>query len=379
MREMDFTEKNLRNRWLGVNSIWSAIQGETKGYVKRRLEHALQEEVRGYLGCKRYERSRERCGYRNGCYTRELLTTYGWIADLQVPRLRKGGYESQVLVKYHRRQRAVDQVLLEVFLLGHSTRKTRRILGHVFGGSISAQGISNVVRKLNGEVEAFHRRTLVDTYEVLYLDGLWVTVRKPVKMKKVVLVALGVREDGSKELLSFQVVPRESEACWWGFLSDLKERGLSRPGLVISDGAPGLLKALYALYPRSAHQLCTFHKAMDLGMHLSEKRHRRQIIADALHIFEADTETVARKRLRQFEQTWVDKEPKAVRIFLGNIDACFVYFRYPPPLWRSLKTTNPIERTIEEIRRRIIPMRSFNNVKSVERIIYGIIAYVINQ
>jgi len=118
---------------------------------------------------------------------------------------------------------------------------------------------------------------------------------------------------------------------------------------------------------------------MDLAAHLTQKRHRHRIIADALHIFEADNQTQARQRLRRFAQKWGDLEPKAVRNFFRDIDACFVFFQYPPPLRRSLKTSNPIERYIEEIRRRIIPMRSFNNTRSVERIVYGIIAYVLNN
>jgi len=379
MREMDFSEKNLRNRWCGVNSIWQSIQGETKRYVKRRLERAMQLEVTVQVGCGRYERSIGRSDYRNGSYARGLLTTYGWIEALEVPRLREGGFESAVFEKYRRRQRVVDRVLLEAFLLGHATRKVRRLVKSLFGAEISPQAVSNIIGELDDEVAVFHRRRLDSDYQVVYLDGLWVTLSKPVKVKKVLLVALGISADGSKELLSFQLAPSESEACWWGFLSDLKQRGLSGMEVVVSDGAPGLVKAIRALYPRVKHQLCTFHKAMDLGDHLIEKRHRKRIIGDALYIFEAVHETEARQRLRRFQQSWSDKEPKAVRNFLKDIDACFVFLDYPDPTRTRLKTNNPIERSIEEIRRRIIPMRSFNNTASAERIIYGIIAYVLNN
>jgi len=197
----------------------------------------------------------------------------------------------------------------------------------------------------------------------------------------VLLVALGVRLDGSQELLGFQVASSESESWWWGFLSDLKQRGLggSQLEVIVSDGAPGLVKAIQGLYPRVKHQLCTFHKAMDLGAHLVNKRHRHRIIADALHIFQSPTETQARKRLREFTHTWAEKEPKAVRAFLKKFEYCLTYPEYSDPIRTILKTSNPIERYLEEIRRRIIPMRAFNNTKSVERIIYGIIAYVLNQ
>jgi len=118
---------------------------------------------------------------------------------------------------------------------------------------------------------------------------------------------------------------------------------------------------------------------MDLGAHLVNKRHRHRIIADALHIFGASTETETRRRLRGFTDTWTEKEPKAVRAFVRNFDCCLIYLEYPDPIRTMLKTSNPIERYLEEIRRRIIPMRAFNNTKSVERIVYGIIAYVLNQ
>lgn len=381
MREMDFTEKNLFNRLCGVNNIWRQIQGDVVGKVKFCLERAMGEEVTAHLGRGRYERGGKRSGYRNGRYARWLLTTYGWIADLMVPRLRTGRYESAVFAKYRRRCRVIDEVVLEAFLLGHATRKVRRWFRRLFGAEISPQAVSNIVHELDDEVQAFRHRSLRDEYRFLYLDGFAIRLRTPVKMKKVVLVALGERFDGSCELVSFRVASSESESWWWGFIDDLKSRGLtgSRLEVLITDGAPGLIKSVQSLYPRVKHQRCTFHKAMDLAEHLVDRRHRRQIIGDALHIFEAASGAEVRSRLRQFMAGWSDREPKAVRLFLKDFDACLVYLEYPDPGRTRLKTTNPIERYIEEIRRRIIPMRSFNNVSSARRIIYGVIAYVLNQ
>lgn len=380
MRELDFSEKNLRNRWRGVKPIWDAIQGEVKRHVKRNLERAMRAEVSHHLRCGRYRRSAQRRGYRNGSYGRDLLTCYGWIESLTVPRVRAGGFQPSVLERYRRRQRQVDQVLLEAFLLGHATRKTRRVCRRVFGASISAQGISNIVATLDGEVQAFHRRRLRDDYRVLYLDGFWITLRQPVRVQRVVLVALGVRPDGSEELVSFQLAASESEACWWGFLSDLKERGLRGASLsaIVSDGAPGLRKAMRGLFPRVDHQWCVWHKVMDLGNHLVNPRHRRAIIADAFRIFEAATAGEVRQRLAGFIQRWHDREPRAVRNFQRGFAECLTYLAYPEP-WRTrLKTNSRLERYIEEFRRRIIPMRSFTNAPSANRIIYGIIAYVLN-
>jgi transposase-like protein len=191
MREIDFSESNLRNRWFGVKDIWRQLQGEVKRFIKVRLERALVLEQRVCVGCSRYKRSRSRRGYRNGSYERDLLTSYGWIEGLVVPRVREGRISSEVLERYCRRQRQVDRVLLEAFLLGHSTRKTTRLFKRLLGDSMSAQTVSNIVKELDQQVQQFHRRRVGDDYQFLYLDGLWITLSKPVKVKKVLLVALG--------------------------------------------------------------------------------------------------------------------------------------------------------------------------------------------
>jgi putative transposase len=380
-RELDFSEGNMWSCWFGVKDFWKELQGEAKRFIKSRLERALVVEQGRRIGCKRYRRSGRRQGYRNGSYVRDLLTSYGWIEDLKVPRVREGGMESEVLERYRRRQRAVDGILLEAFLLGHSTRKSIRWFRSLFGRGVSPQVVSGVVKELDQQVQRYHRRWLGDGYRFLYLDGLWITISKPVKVKKVLLMALGVRLDGSKELLSFQLAGSESEACWWGFISDLKQRGLTGESLevVVSDRAAGLVKAIRALYPRVPHQLCTLHKALDLAHHVSDRRHCRRITADALRVFEGETATQVRKNLRAFCEKWSQREPGAVRSFIRGFEYCLVYLEYPDPIRTMLKTNNLLERYLQEIRRRIIPMRSFNHVKSAERIIYGLVAYVLNQ
>jgi transposase-like protein len=255
-----------------------------------------------------------------------------------------------VLEKYRRRQRFIDKVLLEAFLLGHSTRNTARLFKRLFGDSMSAQTVSNIAKELGSEAERFHKRRFSGEYDCVYLDGLWITLSKPVKIKKVILVALGLRPDGTKDLLSFQVASSESESCWWGFLSDLKDRGLKGDQIevIVSDAAAGLRKAIEALYPRVRRQLCTFHKANDLGTHLSNRAHRSRITADALHVFNGAHVIEVRKRLKKFIAKWRSKEPKAVRNFIRNFDSCLIYLDYPEPLRTKLKTNNQIERYFQD-------------------------------
>lgn len=225
-----------------------------------------------------------------------------------------------------------DRVLLESFLLSHSTRKTRRLFGTVFGEPVSAPTVSQVVGHLEDQARAFHRRSLSDRYRYVYLDGLWVTLRKPVKVRKVILVALGVTECGEQNLLSFQLAPSESESCWWGFLSDMKARGICSPQLVITDGAAGLLKAVQALYPRSDHQRCGVHKAFEAAGQAADGRRHRSFRLAAVGVFEAQTESELRARLKDFTERSASREPKAVQAFLRGLDGCLTYLRYPPPL-----------------------------------------------
>jgi len=271
-------------------------------------------------------------------------------------------------------------LILEGFLLGHSTRKTARQFRRAYGATISPQAVSNVIKALEAEVEAFHGRRLGDVYRFIYLDGLWIKISRPVKAKKVLLVAYGIRHDEKRELLDFMLAPSESEASWWGFLLNLKDRGLWGNNLevIIHDGCGGLIKAAMALYPRVRRHCCVFHKLQDISGHLLDSGHRSRIAKEAAAIYEAETEKELRERLRFFQATWQPREPQAVRCFLRRFDETLTYRDYQEPLRTLIKTNNPIERQLEELQRRIKPFRKFVNDQSVERIVYGIIAYVLD-
>jgi transposase-like protein len=236
-----------------------------------------------------------------------------------------------------------------------------------------------VVKVLQREVTAFHRRSLEDGYRFMYLDGLWLKVTSPVKARRVLLVAYGMKHDGARELIDFMLATSESEACWWGFLSDLKARGLQGSSLevIIHDGIGGLVKALKGLYPRIRTQPCIFHKLSNISQNLIDPRHRSWILRDAAAIYQAQTEKELREELKYFRSKWEIKEPKAVRNFLQGFEETLTYLEYTEPLRSAIKTNNPLERYLEELQRRIKPFRKFVNLGSVDRIVYGLVAYVL--
>jgi putative transposase len=373
--------ENLGPIFSSVKSFWEEdVREFVLKNAGRHLERMLGVEFRQAVGCGKYQRTEKRRGQRNGYYKRAILTLYGWIEELKVPRLRRGGWKSIVLGRYCRRTKALDRLILEGFLLGHSTRKTVRQFRKLLGAGFSPQVVSNIVGVLKAEVEAFHHRPLRDIYRVLYLDGLWIKIARPVAAKMVLLVAYGYKYDGTKELLDFLLAPSEGEASWWGLLSDLKGRGLKglRLEACVHDGCGGLRKALPALYPRVRQQWCVFHKLSDIGHNLQERKHRSRIARDAATIYETETERELREAMKDFKARWGQIEPRAVRCFMRGFEQTLVYREYGEPLRGLIKTNNPIERFLEEIRRRITPFRKFANVSSAERIVYGLTAYVLD-
>jgi putative transposase len=367
-----------------LSSVKSFWEDDIRQFVlknaRKHLERILGVEFKQAIGCGKYQRTEKRQGQRNGYYKRALLTLYGWIEELKVPRLRHGGWESVVLGRYCRRTKALDRLILEGFLLGHSTRKTVRQFRKLLGAGFSPQAVSNIIGALKAEVEAFHHRRMADVYRVLYLDGLWIKIARPVKAKMVLLVAYGYRHDGTKELLDFLLAPSESEGSWWGLISELKGRGLKGERLeaCVHDGCSGLRKALLALYPRVKQQWCVFHKLADISANLLDRRNRSKIAKDAAAIYETETERELWEALKNFKTRWGLLEPKAVRCFVRGFEQTLTYREFEKPIKTLIRTNNPIERPLEELQRRIKPFRKFVNVTSAEKIIYGLVAYVLD-
>jgi putative transposase len=214
------------------------------------------------------------------------------------------------------------------------------------------------------------------------LDGLWVKIRESFKRKKVVLFALGVRRDGTKEVIDFKVCNSEKGCYCEGFLMNLKERGLSGKNLklIIHDGAGGLKQAVSLLFSQIPQQLCSVHKSRNIKKKdLLNPSCRKAMRKEAKEVFEAPSKKEAIQKIEKFQAYWENKEPKATKNFLKDIDLCLTFYHYPKHLWSYLKSTNPLERLLREIRRRIRLYDSFSHEKSCELIIYALIKRLNNQ
>jgi transposase-like protein len=313
---------------------------------------------------------------RNGSYRRHLLTELGDI-ELNVPRTRR--YTPVEVVRaYARRTRELDRVILSAFVLGLSTRKVGETLLSILGRPVSPATVSQVAKTLDTAVAAFHRRPLANRYKVLMLDGV-VLARKTGAgaLRRPVLVALGLRPDGKKEVIDFRLAASESAAEWEKFLADLYRRGLTGEGLdmICVDGGSGLLAALPNILHGIPVQRCWAHKIRNV---LDKVRKADQpSVKRALHkVMNAPTQVAARSAARRFADRFQGDYAAAVTCLRNDLDELLTCFRYKSEHQRrKVRTTNAIERRFREVRRRTRPMGTFQDKTSMDRILFAVFTH----
>jgi transposase-like protein len=320
--------------------------------------------------------ARQEADRRNGSYRRHLLTELGDI-ELSVPRTRS--FSALAVVRaYARRAAHIDRMILACFVLGLSTRKVATALLPVLGRRVSASTVSAVAKSLDQAVAAFHRRPLTDLYKVLMLDGVVLSRKTGAgALKRPVLVALGSRPDGKKEIIDFRLAGSESAAEWERFLTDLYRRGLTgkRLDMICVDGGQGLLAALPTVYPRVPVQRCWAHKIRNV-LNKVRVADQRAVKAGLHAVMNADTVVAARAAARRFADRWQESYPKAVACLRNDLDELLTCFRYKTLEQRkAVRTTNAIERRFREVRRRTRPMGVFQDKTSMDRILFAVFTH----
>lgn len=379
MRELNFaTEESIAKAYEQIKDYFEPDVEELVGRdVTESLNRMLQVDAWRQLGAGLYERTLRRVGYRCGTRPRQLVTTKGTY-NLAVPRARGVPLQFRLFDRYRRLWKEVDEVLRRVYIGGCSTRRVGEVLRLVLGTRVSAQTVSRAVKELTPLVERFHRRELEDRYRVLMLDGVTQKLKSARRkaVVKFVLVAYGITWGGQRELIDFMVSPSESEAAWWGFLNRLHKRGLEGEvlELIVSDGSRGLVKAIEFFYPHVKHQRCWAHKLRNVADKVN-KHDVTPVLAGAKKIYQAPHRKAAMKIFSRWRDRWFDQYPKAVRCLEKDLDTLLTCFDFPKELRRHIRTTNMIERSFKEVRRRTRPIGCFNNTESCERIIYAVIAY----
>jgi len=340
------------------------------------LSVALEEEVADYLGRQRYERNQGcRRGYRNGHRDRQVSCGAGEI-EVAMPRISdtKEAFHSQFIKAWQRRSKLLEETIPLLYVEGLSTRDFRRALAPLWGKSgLSRSSISRANKALKEAFNNWRCRDLsLEEIVYLFLDGIYLGVRGNSRQKEAVLVAHGINREGKRVVLHLSLGVREGTESWKGVLNDLVERGLESPQLIITDGNPGLLKAINDIWPEVPRQRCAVHRIRNVLARVPKKR--QDEARKALHrIFYAACLDDARDEARQFLSRYSREFPTACETLARHLEECLTFYRFPERHWKHIRTSNVIERSFKEVKRRTRVVGRFPNETSALVMVFSIL------
>ena len=358
-----------------VKLIQEAMPGDLLKVLESSIHRIIDTELSMLLGADPYERIEGRTNYRNGYRVRKapLSTPMGPVA-ISIPKLRKGSFYPSILEHYQRVDRALLSIICEAYFNGVSTRKMNNLFVDLGLDNIDRSLVSRCASQIDDEVRIWRNRSLEQRYTYIWLDAIYTKIRTDRGVvSTAVLIAIGLREDGHRDVLGFELGNKESYHNWKSFLQGLKERGLERSELWISDDHDGLVKSLEECFPGQLRQRCIIH-----WMRNAQSKVSKSELLWLIPLLKNLVNSVTRE---SFELAWsdltqeVDTKGKArLRDWLDeSYHEIIQYLDFPPDHWKKIKSTNPLERLNEEIRRRERCVRIFPNENSCIRLIGSIL------
>jgi transposase-like protein len=332
--------------------------------VEETLNALLDAEADRLCQAKRYERTEARQDTRAGSYQRELHTKAGEVT-LKVPKLRTLPFETAIIERYQRRETSVEEALIEMYLAGVSVRRVEDITEALWGTRVSPSTVSELNKKIYVQIEAWRNRPLEGRYPYVYLDGLWLKRSWGGEVRNVsVLVAIGVNEQGYREVLAAAEGGKEDKASWTAFLRHLKERGLAGVKLFVSDKCLGLIENLAEFYGQARWQRCVVHFYRNVWTAVPSGKVREvAAMLKAIHAQE-DREAARQKTDAVVVKLQQMKLAQAAQLVREGIEETLSYYEFPREHWRCLRTNNPLERIMREIRRRTRVVGAFPDGQS---------------
>ena len=332
------------------------------------LQEVLETDMDEALQAGKHERSADRLGYRSGYYRRNLVTRVGQL-ELRVPQDRQGHFSTAVFERYQRSEKALVAALAEMYVQGVSTRKVKAITEELCGHAFGADSISQINKKLDGELQRWAQRQLDEEYPYLIVDARYEKVREDgVIRSRAVLVALGINWEGRRRVLAVELAQRESATSWKDFLLALKGRGLTGVLLAISDDHPGLKKAIAEVLPEAAWQRCYVHFLRNALDYLPRKAND-DCLVELRWLYDRRDLEEARRDLAAWLARWQERYPKLCLWVEANIEETLTFYRLPREHHKHLKSTNLLERLNEELKRRTHVIRIFPNEASCLRLV----------
>ena len=326
------------------------------------LNDVMNEEVAQQAGVPRYARSSARRAHRNGYRQRSLKTRFGELSLLK-PQLREIPFETKVFARYSRTEKALVNAIIESYLQGVSTRNVEHVVSCLGVNQLSASYVSKVGRELDTKVQEFMEKPLDSHYPYLFVDASYFKVRDETRyVNKALLVIIGVRTDGHREVLAARVADAESELTWEGMFSDLKDHGLVKVDLIVSDGHTGIQSAAMNMFPGSSWQMCHVHFIRAVLRKVPRKHHKetaevlKECLTDSGKLLDFAT---------QLDDRGLSRAADTIHRFHHGL---MNYRSFPPEFWKKIRTTNLLERVNRELKRRSKKIGAFPSDASLLRL-----------
>jgi putative transposase len=339
-----------------------------KTIIEQTVQQVLEAEMEEALQAAKGERSEQRLGYRSGYYNRTLVTRVGKI-ELRVPQDRQGRFRTEVFERYQRSEKALVAAMLEMYVQGVSTRKVKSITEELCGHEFSSSSVSRIVKTLDEELEKFAQRRLEEPYPYLILDARYEKVGEDGAVRsQAVLVAIGINWEGRRNVLAVELAQRESISSWRELLVSLRQRSLQGVEFVVSDDHAGLRRAIQEVLPEAVWQRCYVHFLRNALDYLPRKADD-DCLQELRWIYDRRDAQEARQDLAAWLLKWGKRYAKLCAWVEENIEETFSFYRLPRQHHKNLKSTNMLERLMEELKRRTLVVRIFPNAAACLRLV----------
>lgn len=361
---------------LNEESLRSDLRELVRKTVEDTLNGLLEAEADELVGAERYERTAEREAYRAGHYDRGLTTSSGEVT-IHMPKLKGARFTTAIIERYRRRESSVEEAMIEMYLAGVSTRRIEDVSEILWGSSVSAATVSNLNEKAFASVEEWRNRPLERAYPYVYVDGIYLKRSWGGAYENVaVMVAVGVNDDGYREVIGAAEGFTESSECWRDFLSWLRSRGLRGVRMIVGDKAAGMVGSIAEVFPDAAHRRCTVHFYRNVLARVPKSR-RAAVAAmlKAIHAMES-REAAEAKALAVADELERMRLGEAARVVRGDFPETLAYTAFPREHWRRIRTNNAIERLNREIRRRTRVVGTFPDGRSALMLVSARLKYV---
>lgn len=361
---------------LNEENVKSELKEMVRNSVEETLNELLNKEAEELTSAARYERTEARQGYRSGHYSRKLTTTSGEVR-LEIPKLKGVPFETAIIERYRRRESSVEEALIEMYLAGVSVRRVEDISEALWGSRVSASTISDLNQKAYVHIEEWRNRNLSGKYPYVYVDGIYLKRNWGGEFENVsILVAIGVDEDGYREIIGAAEGMKEDGESWKNFLVWLKERGLDGVKLIVGDKCLGMCNAVAEVFPEAKYQRCTVHFYRNI-FSVTPRKHMREVTRMLKAIHAQESKEAARKKARDVvEKLRSMRLNEAAKKVEDGIEETLTYMEFPSQHWLKIRTNNVIERMNREIRRRTRVVGTFPDGKSALMLVCARLRYV---